>query len=97
MEIVCIKKLLIKIEGIPPSGHQGAAPEITLGRDVLTVLAFGSTSSSGYTIFRFDPTSSRTVASVVKNASLVARSLHTRMVRTHHAWVLFAQKFIGLA
>src|ERR1035441_9948526 len=68
--------------------------EQSLGRNVLTVLAFGSASRSGNTIFGFDPTTSRTVTSVVKNASLVARFLNTRVVRIHHAWVLLAQKFI---
>jgi len=65
--------------------------EQPLGRNVLTVLAFGSASRSGNTIFGFDPTTSRTVASVVKNASLVASFLNTRVVRIHHARVLLAQ------
>jgi hypothetical protein len=65
--------------------------EQSLGRNVLTVLAFGSASRSGNTIFGFDPTTSRTVASVVKNASLVASFLNTRVVRIHQAWILSAQ------
>jgi hypothetical protein len=68
-----------------------------LGSDVLTVLAFGSTSSSGNTIFGFDPTTGRAVASVVKDASLVPRFLTTRVVGTHLVWIIFAQRSIWIA
>ena len=76
--------------------HQ-SLPKINLGSDGLTVLAFGSTSSSGNTIFGFDPTTGRAVASVVKDASLVPRFLNARVVGTHLAWVILAHRSIWIA